>query len=66
MDAHFSPFALRSYQPAQSGFPEPVKEQPVTAGEILFVNHTVGTVLLSGDVVDFVLLLLSYPVDKVG
>lgn len=36
MDAQFSPSAFLSYRPAQSRLPEPVREQPVTAGEILF------------------------------
>lgn len=57
-----------SYQAEQSGFPEPVREWPAKGGEILFVNHTIETLLLllSGDFVYFVLLPLSYPVDKAG
>ena len=55
-----------SYQAEQSGFPEPVREWPAKGGEILFVNHTLEKLLLSGDFVYFVLQPLSYPVDKAG
>lgn len=66
LKAHFPLSATRSYQAAQTGFPEPVREQPKNSREILFVNHTTETVLPSGDFVCFVLLLLSHPVDEAG
>lgn len=66
LKAHFPLSATRSYQAAQTGFPEPVREQPKNSREILFVNHTTETVLLSGDFVCFVLLRLSHPVDEAG
>ncbi|CAB1450635.1 unnamed protein product [Pleuronectes platessa] len=55
-----------SYQAQQSGFPEPVGEWPAKGREILLVNHAARTPLLTGDFVYFVLLPLSYPVDKAG
>lgn len=52
----FFSYSPVSYQAEQSGFPEPDREWPVKGAEILFVNHTRGTLLPSGDFVDFVFI----------